>query len=50
MRKNFGGSVMNSLTVFPIGKIENKERSVCVKLDPKYAESGNFDWAAEFNF
>ena len=29
---------MNEIKIYPIGKIENKEESVCVKLDPKYAE------------
>ena len=29
---------MNEIKIYPIGKIENKEGSVCVKLDPKYAE------------
>ena len=29
---------MNEIRIYPIGKIENKEESVCVKLDPKYAE------------
>ena len=29
---------MNGIKIYPIGKIENKEGSVCVKLDPKYAE------------
>ena len=29
---------MNEIRIYPIGKIESKEGSVCVKLDPKYAE------------
>ena len=29
---------MNEIKIYPIGKIENKDGSVCVKLDPKYAE------------
>ena len=29
---------MNEMKIYPIGKIENKEGCVCVKLDPKYAE------------
>ena len=28
---------MNEIRIYPIGKIENKEGNVCVKLDPKYA-------------
>ncbi len=29
---------MNEMKIYSIGKIENKEGCVCVKLDPKYAE------------
>ena len=29
---------MNEIKIYPIGKIENKEESICVKFDPKYAE------------
>ena len=29
---------MNEIKIYPIGKIENKEESVCIKLDAKYAE------------
>ena len=29
---------MNEIRIYPIGKIKNKEGSVCVKLDPTYAE------------
>ena len=29
---------MNEIKIYPIGKIENKEGSVCVKLEAKYAE------------
>ena len=29
---------MNEMKIYPVGKIENKEGCVCVKLNPKYAE------------
>ena len=37
---------MNDMKIFSIGKIENNERIVCIKLE----ESGRFDWESEFNF
>lgn len=38
MRNFIGGSEMNNIEIFPIGKIENNENSVRIVLDQKYAK------------
>lgn len=37
MRKENEVHELNEMKIFSIGKIENKEETVCIKLDQKYA-------------
>lgn len=37
-RKNTEVRKMNELRIFPIGRIENNGKNVCVRLDPCYVE------------